>query len=65
MSAAPQIRTALMENLKELHLPAMRDCFEAGRATGRERDAELRTVPAGVDGAGVRSRGGAIASPRC
>jgi hypothetical protein len=28
MSAAPQIRTALLENLKELHLPAMRDCFE-------------------------------------
>src|ERR1035441_8845040 len=25
---APQIRTALMENLKELHLPAMRECFE-------------------------------------
>src|ERR1022692_3635683 len=28
MSAAPQIRTALLENLKELHLPAMRACFE-------------------------------------
>ena len=28
MSAAPQIRTALLENLKELHLPAMRECFE-------------------------------------
>ena len=28
MSAAPQVRTALMENLKELHLPAMRECFE-------------------------------------
>jgi hypothetical protein len=28
MSAAPQIRTALMENLKGLHLPAMRECFE-------------------------------------
>ena len=28
MSAAPQIRTALMENLKTLHLPAMRECFE-------------------------------------
>jgi DNA replication protein DnaC len=28
MSAAPQIRSALMENLKELHLPAMRECFE-------------------------------------
>ena len=28
MSAAPQIRTALLENLKELQLPAMRDCFE-------------------------------------
>src|ERR1017187_1247143 len=28
MSAAPQIRTALMANLKELHLPAMRECFE-------------------------------------
>jgi DNA replication protein DnaC len=28
MNAAPQIRTALMENLKGLHLPAMRDCFE-------------------------------------
>jgi hypothetical protein len=28
MSAAPQIRTALMENLKALHLPAMRECFE-------------------------------------
>ena len=28
MSAAPQIRTALTENLKELHLPAMRECFE-------------------------------------
>ena len=28
MSAAPQIRMALLENLKELHLPAMRECFE-------------------------------------
>jgi hypothetical protein len=28
MSAAPQIRTALLDNLKELHLPAMRECFE-------------------------------------
>jgi DNA replication protein DnaC len=28
MNAAPQIRTALMENLKGLHLPTMRDCFE-------------------------------------
>jgi DNA replication protein DnaC len=28
MSAAPQIRTALVENLKALHLPTMRDCFE-------------------------------------
>jgi hypothetical protein len=28
MSAVPQIRTALMENLKDLHLPAMRECFE-------------------------------------
>jgi DNA replication protein DnaC len=28
MSATPQVRTALMENLKTLHLPAMRGCFE-------------------------------------
>ena len=28
MSATPQIRTALLENLKELHLPTMRACFE-------------------------------------
>ncbi len=28
MSAAPQIRTALMENQKELHLPEMRECVE-------------------------------------
>jgi DNA replication protein DnaC len=28
MSAAPQIRTELMQNLRELHLPAMRECFE-------------------------------------
>jgi len=28
MSAAPQIRTALVENLKTLHLPTMRECFE-------------------------------------
>jgi len=28
MSAAPQVRTGLMENLKELHMPAMRECFE-------------------------------------
>ena len=28
MSAAPQIRTALLENLKALHLPTMRACFE-------------------------------------
>jgi len=28
MSASPQIRTALLENLKALHLPAMRACFE-------------------------------------
>jgi DNA replication protein DnaC len=28
MSEAPQIRTALTENLKELHLPTMRECFE-------------------------------------
>jgi hypothetical protein len=43
MSAAPQIRTALTENLKELHLPAMRECFEQaahqaekGRLTSEE-----------------------------
>jgi DNA replication protein DnaC len=28
MSAAPQIRTELMQNLRELHMPAMRECFE-------------------------------------
>ena len=28
MSTAPQIKTALLENLKELHLPTMRACFE-------------------------------------
>src|SRR5271165_313321 len=28
MSTAPQIKTALLENLKELHLPTMRSCFE-------------------------------------
>jgi DNA replication protein DnaC len=28
MSAAPQVREALLENLKELHLPAMRASFE-------------------------------------
>jgi hypothetical protein len=27
MSAAPEIRTELTENLKALHLPAMRDCL--------------------------------------
>jgi len=26
MSTAPQIKTALLENLKELHLPTMRAC---------------------------------------
>jgi hypothetical protein len=33
MSAAPQVRTALTENLKALHLPAMR-VLRAGRAAG-------------------------------
>ena len=28
MSVALQIRTELMQNLRELHLPAMRECFE-------------------------------------
>jgi len=28
MSTAPQIKTALLQNLKELHLPTMRACFE-------------------------------------
>ena len=28
MSGAGQVRTTLLENLKELHLPAMRACFE-------------------------------------
>ena len=28
MSGAGQVRTTLVENLKELHLPAMRACFE-------------------------------------
>jgi DNA replication protein DnaC len=28
MSAVPQIRTELMQNLRELHMPAMRECFE-------------------------------------
>ena len=28
MSTAPQIKTALLENLKELHRPTMRSCFE-------------------------------------
>ena len=37
MSAAPQIRTALTENLKELHLPTMRECFEqAAHQAGKE-----------------------------
>ena len=37
MSAGPQIRTALTENLKALHLPAMRDCFEqAARQAEKE-----------------------------
>src|ERR1035441_2003487 len=44
MSAAPQIRTALMENLKDLHLPAMRECFEqaAGRMAAMVRQAGSR-----------------------
>ena len=28
MSASTQVRAALLEDLKELHLPAMRECFE-------------------------------------
>ena len=28
MSASTQVRTALLESLQELHLPAMRECFE-------------------------------------
>jgi DNA replication protein DnaC len=28
MNTAPQVRTALLENLQELHLPTMRACFE-------------------------------------
>jgi len=59
MSAAPQIRTALMENLKALHLPAMRECFEQAKlllkqveghakAAGRE---QLIAVPVMLEGA--------------
>jgi hypothetical protein len=37
MSAAPQIRTALTENLKALHLPAMRGCFEQAAHSRRRK----------------------------
>ena len=46
MSAAPQIRTALMENLKDTASACDARVLRAGRATGRERDAQLRAVPA-------------------
>lgn len=42
MSAAPQIRMALLENLKELHLPAMRECFEQ---TAQQAEKETLSYP--------------------
>lgn len=30
-----EVRTALVENLKELHLPAMRSCFEETARRGK------------------------------
>ena len=37
MSATPQIRTALLGNLKELHLPAMREAFATAADQARRR----------------------------
>ena len=37
MSAGTPIRAALLENLKELHLPAMRACFEERRGRRRKK----------------------------
>ena len=49
-----QVRTALVENLKELHLPAMRAVLRGNGAASGKRNAELRAVSAGAGGAGVR-----------
>ncbi len=55
MSAAPQIRTELMQNLRELHLPAMRECFEqAAQESERKETLSYEQYCAAVDAAGVR-----------
>ena len=66
MSAAPQIRTALMENLKELHLPAMRECFEqaaqqAEKETLSYEQYLLQLIRAGVRVATAESHRRAVA----
>ena len=40
MSAVGDVRPALIEHLKDLHLPTVRECYE-DTATGGARDAEL------------------------
>jgi hypothetical protein len=42
MSAAGQVRTAVVENLKELHLPAMRACCRVG-SMGRPQNWSLNS----------------------
>ena len=54
MSAAPQIRTALMENLKELHLPAMRECFEQAAQQAEKETLSYEQYLLELSRAGVR-----------
>lgn len=64
MSAAPQIRTALLENLKTPHLPTMRDCLERLRSTQRRRCSVTNSIFSSYPNGSVKP-GGTTASPAC
>ncbi len=48
MNAARNVKTDLTEYLRELHLPAIRRCFEEQARQAGAGNAELRAVPAGT-----------------
>jgi len=54
MSGGGDVRAALTSNLKALHLPTMRHCYEEAARRAEKETLSYETVPAGTDRAGVR-----------
>ena len=54
MSGATQMRTALVEHLKELHLPAMRACFEEAARRAEKETLSYEQYLLELSRAGVR-----------